>query len=1182
MKREQEGLLNLLKEIDALCRKHGLTYYVSGGTVIGAVRHEGFIPWDDDIDVYMTRDNWNRFREICKEEVTGRRVLECWEDNRGFNNLLGRYMNKDTTQIYKYQIYSDAAKGQVIDMFVLDPMIDDKTAIEQYRTDVMLTSDFVNEYSIYSHRLPHCDEYEILQKRAEKEGKDVIIHELFKRFEKYTEEEADCYILRWGGIPHVFPKEMFGEPKYLKFEDMEVPAPSKVCDYLTQLYGLDWMYIPPHSEMLVHNSLFDFDHSYEDYDGLIRSSISNEKTREFIIGRKKVQFKNLRFVHNVNMERCVKEGRFVKRKIENQIREKNIDVQEVIRTRDFSEIEPIIRTYITMQTKGTFIGNGLPGGFYEKTHPVFVDIGDDLFTVALRLMIRDNRGSKAFRLMEIREEEVLRPINDNLVQVKYLLEGLRTIQDMLEFGRFEEAEQLADSIIEIEDNKEACKYKLLLMQRRMGNSTSEEIVSFVDQCLEKWPEEGDFYRFKGDACLERSDVKGALEYYTTNITKSKNGLFALQIGKRVKDHMPELIDYLSGIMQAETEEMEFGDVWNMVNPDDRGLMNDELEENIENNYFFKKCINEWSRVFPESRELLNLKIDSNLTISRAENISPFWRLLIKSLLEDYEDAEELICTKYAEALGWNKEHVAAVLKIMNLTGEDGAEYDTFDDDSDISRYLNAVALQQQGSVPEAYQEYLKLKDSEDPFVASEISRIVSLDVMRYTDPIKRKKYSDKFLEEDFKLRFGGFTGEQYNDFVAKTIEEIKEYDDYVSENPSGVEMIVEEDVYIQDDDELTGDRKVYSFEEYEKINPKFVLFKELIDMCNQNDIEYFVGGGILFFLINDKLVMPEDFGDFEIVTDGVNAAKLIEACKSLPSNRTLENALTNPKLRSMDMFYTNTESTGVDFNSIERRRSMGIAIPIRIAIPHQNNVLKQKTAAKMEKLWRINYGYHFRIPKLTLKEKTSYEPFYRVTGKGDLITRRIFKSNLKLAIRKDTKRIRIYNRNTLRAHKPEVWTQREETKLFGMKIFVPGNVKQYLRISTGSLNRIFSSNTMILDPTYVDHDFEKELYEDDKFWNELLLRKRHMLANKVRTKEYYENWTAAKDIFRGIRLEQYYLPQIESLRTLSERGEYTELLLRLKHYKNVAKMKDEYGVDIDPELEAIYNNAIDNTEDEKN
>ena len=63
----QKHLLDLLKEVDAFCREHGITYYCAGGTVIGAARHRGFIPWDDDIDIYMTRENFFKFDKALKE-----------------------------------------------------------------------------------------------------------------------------------------------------------------------------------------------------------------------------------------------------------------------------------------------------------------------------------------------------------------------------------------------------------------------------------------------------------------------------------------------------------------------------------------------------------------------------------------------------------------------------------------------------------------------------------------------------------------------------------------------------------------------------------------------------------------------------------------------------------------------------------------------------------------------------------------------------------------------------------------------------------------------------------------------------------------------------------------------------------------------------------------------------------
>ena len=71
----QKELIVLLTEIDEICRKHDIPYYLSGGTLLGALRHEGFIPWDDDLDVNMPREDWPRFRESFRARFGGKYVI---------------------------------------------------------------------------------------------------------------------------------------------------------------------------------------------------------------------------------------------------------------------------------------------------------------------------------------------------------------------------------------------------------------------------------------------------------------------------------------------------------------------------------------------------------------------------------------------------------------------------------------------------------------------------------------------------------------------------------------------------------------------------------------------------------------------------------------------------------------------------------------------------------------------------------------------------------------------------------------------------------------------------------------------------------------------------------------------------------------------------------------------------
>lgn len=68
-------MLELVLEIDAICRKHDIVYYLSGGSVLGAVRHKGFIPWDDDIDIMMTRQAFAKFQEVCATEMADDREI---------------------------------------------------------------------------------------------------------------------------------------------------------------------------------------------------------------------------------------------------------------------------------------------------------------------------------------------------------------------------------------------------------------------------------------------------------------------------------------------------------------------------------------------------------------------------------------------------------------------------------------------------------------------------------------------------------------------------------------------------------------------------------------------------------------------------------------------------------------------------------------------------------------------------------------------------------------------------------------------------------------------------------------------------------------------------------------------------------------------------------------------------
>ena len=152
MTEKQKYLLKLLQEVDEICREHDLRYVLAGGSLIGALRHEGFVPWDDAIDLYMPRPDWEKFVEICERDLPPERAIQCSQADRHYTNSYSRYASADTCAIHRSQIAGKDVAGEVIDVFTLDPIPSDDREYEKYRTYFMIYSDLLNISASYSDR----------------------------------------------------------------------------------------------------------------------------------------------------------------------------------------------------------------------------------------------------------------------------------------------------------------------------------------------------------------------------------------------------------------------------------------------------------------------------------------------------------------------------------------------------------------------------------------------------------------------------------------------------------------------------------------------------------------------------------------------------------------------------------------------------------------------------------------------------------------------------------------------------------------------------------------------------------------------------------------------------------------------------------------------------------------------
>lgn len=113
--------IEITNEIDRICKKHNIQYFIAGGTLLGAVRHKGFIPWDDDMDVYMYRSEYEKFCAICQEEMDDTRFFwQTQETDRHYRWTYGKLRRKDTLYVREGQEHMKFFQGIFVDVIPFD------------------------------------------------------------------------------------------------------------------------------------------------------------------------------------------------------------------------------------------------------------------------------------------------------------------------------------------------------------------------------------------------------------------------------------------------------------------------------------------------------------------------------------------------------------------------------------------------------------------------------------------------------------------------------------------------------------------------------------------------------------------------------------------------------------------------------------------------------------------------------------------------------------------------------------------------------------------------------------------------------------------------------------------------------------------------------------------------------
>lgn len=247
--------LGILKDIDSVCRENSITYFLDFGTVLGAARHGGFIPWDDDIDIGMPRESYERFLEIAPEALGPKYVVSTPRTNANQAVLFTKVMLKGTCFTTEEAEDADFRQGIFVDVFPYYPLCADRRVEKKQRYLCFFWQSVSYLYHSRFITVPHGGVLGACERAACAVAHGVVralfspqaICKAFERAACLGERElAGRSMLNASyamGEPR--PRDVLIPPRPITFEGYEFFGPAKPEQCLEILYGAEWKELPP-------------------------------------------------------------------------------------------------------------------------------------------------------------------------------------------------------------------------------------------------------------------------------------------------------------------------------------------------------------------------------------------------------------------------------------------------------------------------------------------------------------------------------------------------------------------------------------------------------------------------------------------------------------------------------------------------------------------------------------------------------------------------------------------------------------------------------------------------------------------------------------------------------------------------------------------------------------------------
>ncbi|MDO4833976.1 MAG: LicD family protein [Bacillota bacterium] len=440
----QETLYNMLVEFDSICEQTEVKYYLAGGTALGAVRNHCFLPWDDDIDIYITHENWKKLRKALEDKpelIPEGRDFVYKENTEYYCNPIVRYVNKNTTSIMKSQILAARACGQAIELLIMNPMPADESRTEEYLRMLKVYTELLSPYFLvnkhasindYEIHLKLCREY---YKLCDEIGKEAVLKKIEDEYLSFPEKECERFCMLWGISTLIYEKKNYGNGRRELFEDTEFFVGENAEGIFRVAYGDSWMYIPEISEQDIHEASKDLNTPFEKYTSKYLPEINREEYYGCFERKKRNVLEA--FIYTLKLRKVEAEAQKIVAEM-HIAKEKPFDKEQIALLLDEGEYEKlndIFEYYYSRQLDSEL-----------RKNEMLIEVGDDIIHFAISNLINQGKYYNGNKILKLRKKRGA------------LTEALEEDEKIIEFAR--------NISIAIYDLKDTEKVRALLAENK--------------------------------------------------------------------------------------------------------------------------------------------------------------------------------------------------------------------------------------------------------------------------------------------------------------------------------------------------------------------------------------------------------------------------------------------------------------------------------------------------------------------------------------------------------------------------------------------------------------------------------------------------------------------------------------------------------------------------------------------